>query len=82
MPSLGLKPCSLDADLNARRSPIRPTRSIRQMATSHQTDSSDLRTQDAVMRNLQLGHKLLLAATLVVRVAFTPFSLDNDSRQR
>ncbi|MBD9655031.1 methyl-accepting chemotaxis protein [Pseudomonas sp. PDM12] len=33
-------------------------------------------------RNLQFSHKILLAATLVVTVAFALFSLYNDSRQR
>ncbi|MDD1509620.1 methyl-accepting chemotaxis protein [Pseudomonas sp. CNPSo 3701] len=33
-------------------------------------------------RNLQFSHKILLAATLVVTVAFALFSFYNDSRQR
>ncbi|OEC32697.1 chemotaxis protein, partial [Pseudomonas sp. 21C1] len=35
-----------------------------------------------MIRNLQFSHKILLAATLVVTVAFALFSLYNDSRQR
>ena len=35
-----------------------------------------------MMRNLQFRHKILLAATLVVTLAFALFSLYNDSRQR
>ncbi|TBU96344.1 methyl-accepting chemotaxis protein [Phytopseudomonas dryadis] len=35
-----------------------------------------------MMRNLQFSHKILLAATLVVTLAFALFSLYNDTRQR
>jgi methyl-accepting chemotaxis protein len=48
----------------------------------HKTGSRAFRTQDNMTKNLQFSHKILLAASLVVIVAFSLFTLYNDYLQR
>ena len=48
----------------------------------HKTGSRAIRIQDNMNKNLQFSHKILLAASLVVIVAFSLFTLYNDYLQR